>query len=197
MIKDRIGKAGVQLSYMIYDLSLIVNTRWWRWLTCWFGGCTGVHVAYRIDRFFYLLLGQSWGVIRIAFFPFFLFWRVLSTKYEIHYMADIGKGLRILHPSLGVVINGNAIIGDHLILTGGNCIGGKKKLNRGDIWIGNHVSLGANAVVLGPIQIGNQVTIGAGAVVVDNFEDGVTVAGVPARIVRRSTGDQEDSEIQQ
>jgi len=76
---------------------------------------------------------------------------LLDARHEIHYQANIGKGLMILHASLGVVISKYAVCGEHFMLTGGNCIGGRKALKPGDVYLGNHVSLGANAVVLGPI----------------------------------------------
>jgi serine acetyltransferase len=100
---------------------------------------------------------------------------------EIHYRAEIGRGLRILHPALGIVVSANAICGQNLILTGGNCIGGKPGAQAGHITIGDNVSFGANAVVLGPIRVGNNVSIGAGAVVVKDTQDNEVLVGVPAK----------------
>jgi serine acetyltransferase len=173
-----------QLHYLAVELTQIVNRRWWRWLTIWFGSSAGVHVAYRLDRFFYLLLGKPWGGLRVLFYPLFLLLRLLSSPHQIHYTADIGKGLRILHPVLGIVVSGKTIAGENLVLTGGNCIGGREAMAHGDIVIGHNVRLGANAVVLGPARIGNSVIIGAGAVVVDSIPDSVVVAGVPAKIIK-------------
>lgn len=174
-----------QLEYMLYELRLIVNRRWWRWLTCWFGGGAGVIVSYRLDRCLYLRLGRSWSIVRPAFYPLFLLLRLFSSKHEIHFRADIGRGLLVLHPSLGVVVSAHAIAGEHLILTGGNCIGGRRALRRGDLVLGNYVMLGANAVVLGPVQIGDRTTIGAGAVVVQDFAGHGALVGVPARAIRQ------------
>lgn len=172
-----------QIKYMAYELSLIVNRHWWRWISCWFGGSAGVIVSYRLDRLGYLLFKNIWPALRLLFYPLFLLLRLMSYSHEIHYGANIGKGLLILHPSLGVVVNGKLIAGEHLLLTGGNCIGGRGSFNTGDFEIGNHVSLGANAVILGPLTIGNQVKIGAGAVVVDNAPDNVVLVGVPAKVI--------------
>lgn len=176
--------AGSQLKNLIYEIKILVGNRRWRWLTCWWGGSAGVIMSYRIDRFFYLLLGQSWGVVRIFFFPLFLLFRLLSANHQIHYRADVGRGLRVLHPALGVVVSGHTVAGENLILTGGNCIGGRKHLNPGELRLGNNVSLGANAVVLGPLRLGNRVYIGAGAVVVKSFPDDVVLVGVPARVTQ-------------
>lgn len=184
---SRIKAALAQLEYISAEIKILVNRRWWRWFTCWFGGSAGVILSYRLDRFFYLLAGKAWPVLRPFFFPLFLLLRLVSANHQIHYQADIGKGLRILHPVLGIVVSARTIAGEGLILTGGNCIGGRETLQHGDIRIGNHVSVGANAVILGPISIGDQVAVGAGAVVVHSAPNGVTLVGVPAKIIKEKT----------
>lgn len=102
---------------------------------------------------------------------------------EIHYRADIGRGMRILHPGLGIVVSGKAVCGENLVLTGGNCIGGRAGTQQGAIRIGDNVSLGANAVILGPITIGDNVQVGAGAVVVKDAPSNTVLVGVPAHAV--------------
>lgn len=104
---------------------------------------------------------------------------------EVHYKADVGPGLRILHPNLGVVISGHAVVGRNLILTGGNCIGGRPGTAQGNLVVGDDVQLGANAVILGPAVIGDRVTVGAGAVVIGDAPAGATMVGVPARPASR------------
>lgn len=47
--------------------------------------------------------------------------------------------------------------------------------------------VGVNAVLLPGVRIGAGSLVGAGAVVIDDVPSGVTVAGVPARIVNRQT----------
>ena len=171
------------MRYLANDLRRIVNCRWWRWLTIWFTASPYTLISYRLDRFGFLIFKTPWGVIRLLFFPLFLLFHLLGVHNEIHYSADIGEGLLILHGNLGVVINGHAIAGKNLTLTGGNCIGGRKRLERGDLVLGHDVSLGANAVVLGPVSVGNQVQIGAGSVVIHDAPDHCILVGVPARIV--------------
>ena len=170
-------EAFQQLSHLFHEVGLIVNHKPWRWLTCWFGGSAGIILSYRMDRFFYLLIGDAWILIRLFFLPCFLMLRLISAPHEIHYRSKIGRGLKILHGSLGVVVSGNAVIGRHLTLTGGNCIGEK---DRGELHIGDNVTLGANAVILGPVHIGNNVEIGAGAVVIHDAVDHSVLVGVPA-----------------
>ncbi|OOG69897.1 acetyltransferase [Algoriphagus sp. A40] len=53
--------------------------------------------------------------------------------------------------------------------------------------IGDFCSIGANATILPGIKIGNHVTVGAGAVIIRNVPDGVTVVGVPGRVVSRQS----------
>ncbi len=175
-----------QISYMVYELGLIVNNHHWRWLTLWFGGVAGIIISYRLDRLGFLLFKAIWPAVRIMFFPFFLLLRLFSYSHEIHYAAEIGRGLKILHPSLGIVISGHLIAGEHLTLTGGNCLGQRKEMIYGEFVIGDHVSLGANAVILGPLSLGNNVKIGAGAVVVNTFPGDVVLVGVPAKAIRVS-----------
>lgn len=179
-------RAFEQLACLGYELGLIVNRKPWRIFTIWLGGSAGIIVSYRLDRFFYLAVGKPWVMLRALFFPFWLALRVLSGAHQIHYRANIGKGLRILHSVLGIVISGHAVIGKNLILTGGNCIGGKDALRPGDLVVGDNVVLGANAVIIGPVKVGSNVTIGAGAVVIKDALDGSVLVGVPARDVNHA-----------
>lgn len=172
-----------QMSLLACDLARLVNGRHHRWLTMWFGGSAGVVVSYRLDRMLYLAIGRAYVALRPLFFPLFLFFRILGGKHEISYHADIGRGLCILHPSLGVVVSAKAICGPNLTLTGGNCIGGRKPMAGGGVRIGADVYLGVNAVVLGPCVLGDNVQIGAGAVVVSDLPTGAHAVGVPARLI--------------
>lgn len=55
------------------------------------------------------------------------------------------------------------------------------------IKIGNNVWIGGN-VVIGPgVTIGDNVVIGAGSVVTKDIESNVVVAGVPARVMKKTT----------
>lgn len=169
-----------QLEFMIYEFRLIVNGRWWRLFSCLFSESFSVVAFYRLDRFFYLLFGNYWRILRVFLTPFLFIARPWFGRCEIHYLADIGRGLKILHPSLGVVISGYAIIGENCTLVGGNCIGGRGSMSEGCLVIGNNVIIGVNAVILAPVCVADNVRIGAGAVVVRNAEEGDTLIGVPA-----------------
>ena len=67
-------------------------------------------------------------------------------------------------------------------------IGGFSEVNPGAILlgacqIGAFTSIGTNATILPKLKIGNNVRVGAGAVITKDVPDGVTVVGVPGRIV--------------
>lgn len=173
-----------QLSYLVSELKLIVNYHPQRWVTCWFSGSTHAIISYRLDRCGYLLFKSAWPVLRLFLLPYQMLTRLLGGDHDIHYKADIGRGLKILHPSLGLVISSATIAGEGLLLTGGNCIGVRQPMQPGGLTLGDFVMLGANAVILGPVHIGNHVQVGAGAVVIHDAPDGVVLIGVPAKAVQ-------------
>ena len=110
-----------------------------------------------------------------------------KTGIEIHPGAKIGKGLFIDHGS-GVVIGETAIIGNDVTMFHGATLGGTgKEKGKRHPTVGNNVFIGSGAKVLGNIQIGNNVKIGANAVVLKDVENGCTVVGIPAKVVRKYT----------
>jgi acetyltransferase-like isoleucine patch superfamily enzyme len=52
-----------------------------------------------------------------------------------------------------------------------------------DVWIGDNVYIGANAVILPGAKIGNNAIIGAGSVVNGRVPDNMVVSGNPARVL--------------
>ena len=56
----------------------------------------------------------------------------------------------------------------------------------GNVKIGTGCYIGAGATIIDKVSIGAWTVIGAGATVIDDLPAGVTVVGVPARIVKRS-----------
>ncbi len=105
------------------------------------------------------------------------------TGVEIHPGAQIGPGCFIDH-GMGVVIGETSILGKGVLLYQGVTLGGTgKERGKRHPTLGDHVVVGAGAVVLGPITIGDCVRIGAGSVVVRPVPDDCTVVGVPAKVV--------------
>lgn len=170
-----------QVRYLVADLQRSVNGRWWRWLSVPLAPGALSVAGYRLSRALHLALGRPYAVLHTLLAPLRLLTRPLGAGLEIHYKADIGPGFLVLHPNLGVVISANAVVGRHLVLTGGNCIGDRPGRRPGDLVLGDGVVLGANAVVLGPVRVGDGVVVGAGAVLLDDAPSGVTVVGQPAR----------------
>lgn len=168
-----------QLRYLTEDYRRLCGTQKWRMIYIWMNRTAVGIIAYRLDRGMFLTFGSLWTVIRILLYPLVTIAQAYSNC-DIHYKANIKGGLAILHSSPGVVISGKAKIGKYLTLTGGNVIGVR---NAGDseIAIGDNCSVGANAVILSPARLGNHVTIGACALVLKDFEDGSILIGVPAR----------------
>lgn len=106
------------------------------------------------------------------------------TGIEIHPGAKIGKGLLIDH-GMGVVIGETAEIGDNCTIYHGTTLGGRSlnKNTKRHPTLKNNVIVGAGAKLLGPIVIGEGARIGANAVVVKDVPAGVTVVGVPGRLL--------------
>lgn len=96
----------------------------------------------------------------------------------------IGSGVQIMHPGFRRI--------GKFVTIGKNCtilpmvLFGRKypdDLNS-KIIVGDNCYISTGVTILGPITIGANVTIGAGAVVTKDIPDNVTVAGVPAKIIK-------------
>lgn len=108
---------------------------------------------------------------------------------ELPYTVELGKGVTFEHQH-GVVIHGNAVIGDHCIIRQGVTIGNRYMNKPFDAPnIGAHVNIGAGAKILGDIKIGDYATIGANAVVIKDVPAKAIAAGIPARIIDIKTGE--------
>ncbi len=105
------------------------------------------------------------------------------TGIEIHPGAQIGRRFFIDH-GMGVVIGETAEIGSDVLMYQGVVLGGTalEKAKRHPT-IGNDVVIGTAAILLGPITIGDGARVGANSVVVRSVPPGVTVVGVPGRVV--------------
>jgi len=106
------------------------------------------------------------------------FWSVV-TGADIPINCKIGGGLLLPHPN-GIVIHPDARVGPNCLIFQQVTIG-----TRGDGFvpnIGGHVDIGAGAKILGGIAIGDHATIGANAVVLCDVPAKKSAVGVPARI---------------
>lgn len=113
------------------------------------------------------------------------------TGIEIHPGATIGHRFFIDH-GMGVVIGETAEIGDDVTLYHGVTLGGTS-WNKGKRHptLEDGVVIGAGAKVLGPITIAKEGRVGSNSVVVKSVEEGCTVVGIPARVVRQPSDVQE------
>ena len=108
------------------------------------------------------------------------------TGIEIHPGAQIGRGFFIDH-GMGVVIGETAVIGKCVTLYHGVTLGGTS-LEKGKRHptIEDEVVIGAGAKILGNITIGSHSRIGANAVVVKSVPPNSVVVGIPGQVVVRS-----------
>jgi len=97
--------------------------------------------------------------------------------------TKIGRRLKFEHFG-GIIISGDTVIGDDVIIRNGVTIGLKKTNHPGAPVIGNGVDIGAGAKILGKIHIGDGAIIGANAVVLTDVPAGALAVGVPARIIQ-------------
>lgn len=111
----------------------------------------------------------------------------LSQIYaiDIHPAAQLGAGI-VLDHATGIVIGETAIVGDDVLMLHGVTLG-TKDFEKGDRHpiIGSQVIIGAGAKILGRTKIGDRSIVAAGSLVLEEIPADVTVAGVPARIVRQ------------
>lgn len=107
----------------------------------------------------------------------------LLTNIDIHPGATIGRRFFIDHGA-GVVIGETAEIGNDVTLYHGVTLGGTS-LSKGKRHptLKDRVLIGAGAAVLGPVEIGEEVNIGANSVVINDVPAGMTVVGIPGRVV--------------
>ena len=105
---------------------------------------------------------------------------------DIHPAAVIGAGLMVDHAT-GLVIGETAEVGVNVSLLHGVTLGGTGNgTGKRHPTVGMGVMISSGAKVLGDITIGEGSKVGAGSVVLESVPAGVTVAGVPAKIVGKA-----------
>jgi UDP-perosamine 4-acetyltransferase len=118
----------------------------------------------------------------------------------LHPRAVIDAGARVglgVVAMAGAVVNTDSVIGDACILNTGSTVDHDCVIGRsvhvapgtnlsGYVTVGDRALLGIGSTVGRgtPINIGADATVGAGSLVIEDVPPGVTVIGVPARLVR-------------
>lgn len=90
------------------------------------------------------------------------------------------------------VISNNCIINTKSLVEHGCTVHSHANIStnaviNGDVVIGVGTFVGTCSVTLGQMAVGSWSTIGAGAVVIENVGDEVTVAGVPAKVIKQGS----------
>jgi serine O-acetyltransferase len=108
-----------------------------------------------------------------------------ALQVDIHPAACLGVGIFFDHAT-GIVIGETSVVEDNVSILQNVTLGGTGK-EKGERHpkVRHGVLIGAGAIILGNIEIGASARIGAGSVVLKPVAPGVTVAGVPARVLRR------------
>jgi len=114
------------------------------------------------------------------------FWSA-TTGSTIIPGVRLGERLRLPHP-IGVVIHKDAVIGDDCMIMQQVTIG--QLAEPGAATLGRGVYVGAGARILGDVAIGDHARIGANAVVLTDVPAYHTTVGVPAELRSRSSPDE-------
>ena len=111
----------------------------------------------------------------------------VAFDVDIHPAARVGCGIMFDHAT-GIVVGETAVIENDVSILQGVTLGGTGK-EHGDRHpkIREGVMIGAGAKILGNIEIGQYAKIGANSVVLQPVPDHATAAGVPARIISKSS----------
>ncbi|MBU0941617.1 MAG: serine acetyltransferase [Bacteroidetes bacterium] len=111
----------------------------------------------------------------------------MKVKYgfDISYRTKIGTGFYIGHFG-GIVIHGDTVIGDNCNISQGITFGvSNYGHNKGVPTIGNNVFVGPGACVFGNIIIGDHVTIGSNAVVTKSVSSRFSVISPEAIVIEK------------
>ncbi len=116
-------------------------------------------------------------------------WIHFRYNSDLSPITEVGRGTRLGHGGIGVVVNSMAKIGRNCILGQNVSIAGK---DGGTPTLGDWVYVGHGSIVLGKVNIGNNVFVGALSLVNKDVPDNAIVAGIPAKVIRIKT----DKEIE-
>lgn len=93
-------------------------------------------------------------------------------------VADLKIGNHVVL-NVGSIVSHDSSVGDFTTISPGSCL-------NGGVHVGADVFVGTGAVLIPGVSVGDRAVIGAGACVTHDVEPGTTVAGVPAKVIRRA-----------
>jgi len=128
-------------------------------------------------------------IVRVPFSAVYKFlFRYVRNHYGIELPHTVALGRRVvIEHQHGIVIHAYSVIGDDCIIRHGVTIGNRYMDRPLDTpTIGCRVNIGAGAKLLGAIAIGDDVNIGANSVVLCSIPPNQSVAGVPAKVMKRT-----------
>lgn len=98
--------------------------------------------------------------------------------------AVVGEGTMI---DMGAVLGGRATTGKNVHVGAGAVLAGViEPANANPVIIEDNVLIGANAVVLEGVRVGKNSVVASGAIVTEDVPENCVVAGVPAKIIKRT-----------
>lgn len=131
---------------------------------------------------------------RFVRLPFTIVYRLLNLFVEcaagisLPYYVRVGRRVRLWHHS-GMILHA-ASIGDDVHIRQNTTFGiASVERNHDYPTIGDRVDIGCGACILGNVTIGDGAKIGANAVVLSDIPPGATAVGMPARVIRRASGE--------
>ncbi len=93
-----------------------------------------------------------------------------------------------------IVIGNDVYIGPNVcFFASGHDLNDLSQLAGNDIVVGDHVWIGANAIILPGVKVGSSSVIGAGSVVTKDIQENSIMAGNPARLIRGRTENSGDT----
>lgn len=140
-----------------------------------------VMLVYRFGRWRYCIRNVVIRKCCSLIYKFFYKLVQILTGIEFPCEVEIGEHFVIDHFG-GIVVSGYAKFGHHCRIRNGVVVGLKNIEEPCAPVFGDFVDIGAGAKILGNIKIGHHVTIGANAVVLCDVPDYSIAVGVPATV---------------
>lgn len=134
-------------------------------------------IWYRVYSSIYKNLSKTLGIL------FYLFIKFIY-KCDIHPKCVIGSGFLLVH-GFDVVIGPDVMIGDDVVVFNGVNMGKKHVgIVQGAMPnVGDRCVIGTGAKLLGGITLGEHVVVGANAVLMIDAPENSTCVGVPAKVL--------------